>query len=76
VIWRLRYLPDGALMGACGGGNGGTLLFWKPDAEKVDHRFALPNILRDMDLHPDGLRVATAHFDRHVRITRLAGKRA
>ena len=25
-----------------------------------------------MDLHPDGLQVATAHYDKHVRITRLA----
>jgi WD40 repeat protein len=74
VIWRLRYLADGTLMGACGGGVGGLLLFWKADADKDYHRFALPNILRDMDLHPDGLRVATAHHDRHVRITRLAAK--
>jgi hypothetical protein len=28
-----------------------------------------------MDLHPDGLRVATAHYDRHVRISRLAAKK-
>jgi hypothetical protein len=27
-----------------------------------------------MDVHPDGLQVATAHHDRHVRITRLAAK--
>jgi hypothetical protein len=61
-------------MGACGGGKGGFLLFWKPDADKDYHRFALPNILRDMDLHPDGLRVATAHYDGNVRISRLAAK--
>jgi len=29
-----------------------------------------------MDLHPDGLQVATAHYDRHVRITRLSAKTA
>jgi hypothetical protein len=33
-------------------------------------------LMRDMDLHPDGLQVATAHHDRHVRITRLAAKTA
>lgn len=72
VIWRLRFLADGSLLGASGGGRGGFLLFWRPEAEKDYHRLALPNILRDMDLHPDGLRVATAHYDGNVRMTRLA----
>ncbi|WP_435011616.1 WD40 repeat domain-containing protein [Tundrisphaera lichenicola] len=74
VIWRLRYLADGSLMGGSGGSTGGLLLFWKSDAEKDFHRLALPNILRDMDLHPEGLLVATAHHDRHVRIIRLGAK--
>ena len=76
VIWRLKWLADGSLMGLSGGANGGFLIFWKPDAEKDFHRFQLPNIARDMDLHADGLQVATAHHDRHVRITRLAAKSA
>ena len=74
VLWRLRFLADGSMMGACGGGDGGILLFWRSDSDKDYHRLALPNFLRDMDLHPDGLRVATAHHDRHVRMTRLAAK--
>ena len=74
VIWRLKWLSDGSIMGLSGGGSGGLLLFWKTDAEKDYHRFALPNLARDMDLHPDGLQVATAHFDRHLRITKLAAK--
>jgi WD40 repeat protein len=76
VVWRLRWLADGSLMGVSGGSSGGWLLFWKSDAEKDIHRFQLPNIARDMDLHPDGLSVATAHHDRHLRITRLAAKTA
>jgi hypothetical protein len=76
VVWRLRWLGDGSLMGVSGGSSGGWLLFWKPDAEKDFHRFQLPNIARDMDLHPDGLSVASAHHDRHVRITRLAANTA
>jgi WD40 repeat protein len=76
VIWRLRWLADGSLMGVSGGSTGGFLLFWKPDAEKAYHKFQLPTLARDMDLHPDGLRVATAHSDKHVRITRLAAKPA
>ena len=74
VIWRLRWLSDGSIMGLSGGGSGGFLLFWKPETEKDYHRFKLPNLARDMDLHPDGLQVATAHYDRNLRITRLAAK--
>jgi hypothetical protein len=72
VLWRIRYLADGTLMGACGGTSGGFLLFWKAGADKDFHRLSLPGTARDMDLHPDGLRVATAHHDGSVRITRLA----
>jgi hypothetical protein len=59
-------------MAVSGGGNGGLLLFFSAEGEKDIHRFALPNLARDMDLHPDGVQVATAHYDKHVRITRLA----
>lgn len=76
AIWRLAWLADGSLMGVSGGGSGGFLLFWKPEAEKDYHRFQLPSLARDMDVHPDGLQVATAHYDRNVRITRLAAKTA
>lgn len=72
VIWRCCYLSDQTLMGASGGSSGGFLLFWKPDNDKDFHRFQMPALIRDMDLHPDGIRVATAHHDSHVRITRLA----
>jgi WD40 repeat protein len=76
AINRLRWLADGTLMGSCGGTTGGFLLFWKPDAEKSFHRLGLPANVRDMDLHPDGIQVATAHVDKHLRITRLAAKPA
>ncbi len=73
VLWGLRYLADGTLMGACGGTSGGFLLFWKAGADKDFHRLTLPGgSARELDLHPDGLRVATAHHDGYVRITRLA----
>jgi WD40 repeat protein len=76
VISRLQWLADGSLLGVSGGGTGGFLLFWKPDADKDFHRFKLPNLARDMDVHPDGLRVATAHYDHNVRISRMAAKPA
>lgn len=72
VICRMQYLSDGTAMAACGGSNGGLLLFFNSDSEKDIHRFTLPNIVRDLDLHPDGIQVATAHYDKHVRITKLA----
>ena len=74
IIWSLRWLSDGTLMGVTGGGTGGLLLFWKPDADKDFHRFQLPSLARDMDLHPDGVQVITAHHDRHVRLIKLAAK--
>jgi WD40 repeat protein len=74
VLWRSVFLGDGTLMASSGGSSGGFLLFWKPDAEKDYFRFGLPALARDMDLHPDGVRVATAHYDRHVRIIKLAAK--
>lgn len=74
VLWRSVYLADQTLMGACGGSTGGFLLFWKPDNDKDFHRFKYPVLIRDMDLHPDGIRVATAHHDRNVRIVSLSAK--
>jgi WD40 repeat protein len=76
VVWRLRWLADGSLMGLSSGASGGFLLFWNSDSEKDYFRFKLPHLARDMDLHTDGIQVATAHYDRHVRITRLAAKPA
>ena len=75
IFWSFRWLADGSLVGASGGSTGGFLLFFKPDGDKEIHRLGLPNILRDMDLAADGLTIATAHHDRHVRITRLAPKK-
>ena len=73
IVWRLFFQPDGTLLGASGGGTGGFLLFW--NTEQTDfHKFKLPNTILDMDRHPNGLDVVTAHHDRHLRITRMAAK--
>ena len=69
--WRLVYHPQGFVIGASGGSSGGFLHFWKLDQPKELHRFKLPNLARDMDLHADGLQIATTHFDRQVRVTRM-----
>ena len=72
VIWRCLYHPSGILIGGSGGNSGGFLLFWDGEAEKDIHRFKLPHLARDMDLHQDGLRIATPHYDKKLRISSLA----
>ena len=74
IGWSVYYLADGTLMGLSGGGGGGFLLFWKPDEDKDFFKFKLPNIARDLALHPNGLQVATTHFDRHLRISHMTPK--
>jgi WD40 repeat protein len=74
VAWRAVFHPDGFVVTGSGGSGGGWLLFWKPGSNKEIHKFKLPNTARDMDLHPDGIQVATIHYDRQVRISRMAAK--
>jgi WD40 repeat protein len=70
TCWGVVCHPEGFLAGA-GGGNGGALWFWKPDAPQAFHTLALPNNARDLDLHPDGQRLAVPFFDGAVRIYSL-----
>ncbi len=76
IAWRVIFHVDGPLIGVSGGSSGGFLLFWNADEEKEFHRFKLPNLARDMDLHPDGLRLATAHYDQQLRISSMTPKAA
>ena len=76
VIWRSFYLPNGSLLGASGGSGGGFLIFWNPGEEKSFHKLKLKDTVRGMDLHPDRLHVATTHWDRHLRVTRMTAKEA
>lgn len=74
VIWGLRFHPAGFLIAASGGTGGGVLWFWKTDQVHEFFKLRLPNTARDMDLHPDGLRIATAHHDGKVRISLMRPK--
>lgn len=74
VAWRTQFHPDGFLFAGAGGTGGGFLLFWRAEEDKEFFKFGLPNTVRDCDLHPDGLQIATAHHDRVLRITKLAAK--
>ncbi len=74
IGWHVAFLADGSLVCASGGSGGGYLLFFKTDSDKDFHKFKLPDTARDLDLHPDGLQLATVHYDRHVRISRMTPK--
>ena len=74
IGWHLRWLSDGTLLCGAGGSNGGFLVFWRPDNDKEFHRFKIADTARDFDLHPDGLQVASAHYDRQLRISKLTPK--
>jgi WD40 repeat protein len=76
LIYGLRYHPSGFLIAASGGNAGGYLWFWKPGQVNEFFKFVLPNTARDMDLHPDGERVATAHHDGKLRISLMGAKPA
>lgn len=70
TAWGVALLSDGTAVAAVGG-NGGFLLFWKPDGKEEFHQMKLPNTARDLDLSPDGLHLATAHHDGHLRIHKM-----
>ncbi len=71
IGWRALWHNAGFIVAASGGSGGGFLLFWKPEEDNPFHQLQLPNTAREMDLHPDGRQIATAHHDRHLRITRM-----
>ncbi len=68
VGWGVRWHPQGFVVMASGGTGGGWLWFFKPDDVNEFHKLNLTNTARGLDLHPDGLRLATAHHDGHLRI--------
>jgi WD40 repeat protein len=74
LVYGLRFHPDGFLIAASGGNAGGFLWFWKPDQVNEFFKLTLPNTARDLDLHPDGLRIATAHHDGKLRVSLMGPK--
>ncbi len=74
IAWGAAEHADGFVVAGCGGGSGGYLVFWKPNEAKPFHKVKLRDTVRGFDIHPDGLRLATAHYDRHVRLSIMAPK--
>ena len=71
VAWGVRFHPAGFVIVASGGTSGGFLWFTRPDQENEFFKFALPGTARDLDLHHDGIQVATAHHDGVLRISAM-----
>jgi WD40 repeat protein len=69
LVWRTQWLSDGTAIAVSGGSTGGILLFFADAQEKEVHRFMLPSLARDMDVHADSNMVATAHYDTHLRVS-------
>jgi WD40 repeat protein len=68
VGWGIRTHSAGFHMMVSGGTGGGWLWFFKPGEPNEFHKVNLTNTGRGLDLHPDGLRIATAHHDGQLRI--------
>ncbi len=71
TVWNVHFHPEGFLMGVSSGHDGGHLLFWKVAEPNEFFDFKLPNLAYDSDLHPDKLRVVTAHEDNTLRLWRM-----
>jgi WD40 repeat protein len=71
TAWGVAFHPSG-FVACAGGGSGGALWFWRPDQAASFHALTLPTNARDLDLSPDGRRLAIAFFDGAVRIYDLA----
>ncbi|QDU60237.1 WD domain, G-beta repeat [Planctomycetes bacterium Pan216] len=73
VAWRTVLHPDGPII-AAHGGSGGSLVFWKPGQTDSTHQVKLPQNARDLDLHPDGKRLAVACSDSKLRLCLMEAK--
>jgi len=68
IAWGVALHEDHFVVAAYAG----VLLFWTYTDAKLFHQANVGSLAFDLSLHADGLRVATAHHDGKVRISRLA----
>lgn len=74
IGWNTCFHPDGYLLGCAGGKSGAWLLFWNGEDDKSFHKFKLPGTARECDLHPDGIQVAVALYEKKLSLCRLEPK--
>jgi WD40 repeat protein len=74
VMWGVAFHSSGLILGVGGGSSGGALWFWRPEQPQAVFSLKLPSQGRDLDLHPDGMRLAIAHFDGAVRLFDMSRK--
>jgi WD40 repeat protein len=72
VMWGVAFHPTGFIVGVGGGSSGGALWFWRLDNAQSFFSVKLKSQARDVDLHPDGYRLAIPHFDGVVRIFEMS----
>lgn len=68
------FHPEGFIIGATSGHDGGHLLFYKLPEAKEFHDLKLTDSARAMDVHPDQKRVATAEPSGMMRIWQMTAK--
>ena len=73
VAWGVAALPAGIRV-ATVGGNGGYLLFWKPEDANEFHNMKLKDNGRDLALSHDSSMLAVAHSNGHVSVLRMDEK--
>jgi WD40 repeat protein len=71
VCWGVAWHPEGFWIGQAGGGGGGWLRFFKPDASEDFHALKLPANGRGMALSPDATQVAVAMANGDLKVYRL-----
>lgn len=74
LLYRTCSLPNEVAVAVSGGSSGGILLYYGKDQEKELHRFMLPSLARDLDLHLPSGWIATAHYDQHLRLCSLSAE--
>lgn len=72
--WGVAFHPSGLVVAVGGGGGGGAVWFWKPEDPTAFSTFKLPAVARDLDIHPDGQRLAVANFDNAIRVYDISAK--
>lgn len=74
TIWRAVWHPEGFIASGSGGNFYGYVVFWMADQEKDLARIQIPGLIRDLDIHPDGIQIVTSHYDRNVRILSMTAE--